>query len=336
MGADMTRADKCFHGLLVVLLSVMLLLGITEIGMRFLPKNIKLIRKNERSLLYRYDEELGWFPIENSKRRFTTTPRFEFSRDIEIEHNSRGFRDPEPVITAKPKIVFLGDSFVWGYNVTNQERFTDKLRERLPDWSLYNFGISGYGTDQEYLLLTKQFQFYLPDIVFLVFCAENDRDDNSHNVRYGRYYKPYFTVDGDNLTLNGTPVPKAENYFIASHEILAHSYWFALLANAYFRMSSPPAVKLADPTHRLIARMNHFVKTRGAEFLVGLTGADPELEKFLQGEGIRYADLSTPYRYPSDGYHWTPEGHSHVSEKIYDFLTKASAKDRVWPGNRSP
>lgn len=305
-------------------------MGITEIGMRFIFKNSRIITKDERNLTYRYDEELGWFPVESSKKRYNG------SRSIEFEHNSRGFRDSEHIVDTKPRILFLGDSFVWGYDVEKQERFTEKLREKLTDWSLYNLGVSGYGTDQEYLLLRRHYDFYSPKIVFLVFCTDTDENDNSHNVRYGRYYKPYFIANGDSLTLKGVPVPKSENYFIMRHNILAQSYWFILLTKAYFYITSPPSLKLNNPTHAIIENMNKFVKIRGAEFLVGLTDKHPELEKFLKDKDIHYVDLSNSYRYPSHGAHWTPDGHAFVSEIIYDFLMKGKYLQGFTVPNKTP
>ena len=320
----MALGEKRFLNWLILLLSVTLCIGITEIGMRFLLKNRLNIKKDERNLSYRYDEELGWFPVENSKKSYKGG-----SRSIEVEHNSRGFRDSEHIVDTKPGIIFLGDSFVWGYDVEKQERFTEKLRGKLAAWSIYNLGVSGYGTDQEYLLLRRHFEFYKPKIVFLVFGTESDEDDNSTNVRYKGYYKPYFIFDGESLTLKGVPVPKSANYFFLHHNILSHSYWFRLLTKAYFKYTAPPSLKLNDPTHAIIANMDKFVKFRGAEFLVGLTKENPELEKFLKDKDIHYVDLSNPYRYPSNGYHWTPAGHALVSERIYDFLTTGKYLQRL-------
>jgi len=122
-------------------------------------------------------------------------------------------------------MIFLGDSFVWGYDAEQQERFTEKLRANIPGWSIYNLGVSGYGTDQEYLLLRQQYDFYRPQIVFLIFCKDNDDEDNSRNERYGLYYKPYFTVDGAWLKLRGVPVPRSEAYFFSLHNLLVKSGW---------------------------------------------------------------------------------------------------------------
>lgn len=287
---------------------------VAELAVKVILKKNLFIRKDERNLTYRYDQELGWFPVENSKKRY------DGSRSIAVEHNSRGFRDAEPGVDTELRMVFLGDSFVWGYDAEKEERFTEKLRAKLPDWSLYNLGVSGYGTDQEYLLLKRNFDFYRPNIVFLIFCTDTDWDDNSSNVRYGRYYKPYFTVDGGHLMLGGVPVPKSENYFFGEHPLLSQSCWFVLFTKAYFRLTSPPALKLKNPTEAIFESLNQYIKAKGAEFLVGVTDKSPELERFLQRKDIPYVDLSNSYKYRTHGGHWTPEGNDYVSRKIHEFL----------------
>jgi len=314
----MVPRAKFFSNLLVFLLSLVFWIGVTEVAMRFFfSKQLGLV-EDEKNLTYRYDDQLGWFPVANSKNLYTG------SRSIQVEHNSRGFRDAEHIVDDKPGIIFLGDSFVWGYDVEKQERFTEKLREKLTDWSVYNLGVSGYGTDQEYLLLQQQYDFYHPNIVFLVFCIQNDEKDNTSKSRYKCYYKPYFISDGDNLILQGVPVHKSVNYFFMQHPLLSESYWFRLLSKAYFKISAPwSSAELKNPTQAILINMNKFVKGKGAKFAVGLTERSSSLEKFLQKEGIPYVDLENTYRYPSHGGHWTPEGHTFVSDKIYDFLLKA-------------
>ncbi len=95
-------------------------------------------------------------------------------------------------------------------------------------------------------------------------------------------------------------------------------------------------MKLDDPTHAIIANMYKFVKNRGAEFLVGLTRGNVKLEEFLKNKDIPYVDLSNLYRYPSNGYHWTPDGHGFVSQRIYDFLTEGKYLQRLAVPNTTP
>ena len=110
-------------------------------------------------------------------------------------------RTERAIARDRPGILFLGDSYLWGYDVEAAERFTDKLQVRHPEWSIYNLGVSGYGTDQEYLLLNRYFDEYKPQVVFLLFCEETDHEDNRSNMRYGGYYKPYCTITGNRLEL---------------------------------------------------------------------------------------------------------------------------------------
>ncbi len=274
--------------------------------------------EDERHLLYRYDATLGWFPAPNTRERVRA------SRMFTVMHNSAGFRDREHAPGERDVIVFLGDSFVWGYDVNANERFTDKLQARHPGWNVYNLGVSGYGTDQEYLLLQKYFASCKPRVVFLIFCTETDDLDNSTNVRYGGYYKPYCTVQGTRLELHGVPVPRGERVWLAEHDGLAHSYLVRLLVRTYFKPKSPPTLQNPSPTGAIIRDMQKFVQSQGAQLLVGITDRNPKLEEFLGYFEIPFVDLSTSLRYPRPEYgmHWTAEGHSYVCDRIEQFLVK--------------
>jgi len=302
--------------LALMLASLSIGVGLSEIGLRlFCAESLRIIQ-DDRSLLYRYDETLGWFPIANSSKVFFA------SRAIRVVHDSEGFRGPERSRNNKPGVLFLGDSFVWGYDVEAPERFTDKLQAKHPAWNVYNLGISGYGTDQELLLLERHFREYKPRVVFLVYCAETDEDDNRSNVRYGGYYKPYCIVAGDRLEMRGIPVPKSERVFLAEHEKLSRSLLVRLAARGYFKLTAPKVLRNPSPTWAILRTMQKYVTGQGALFVMGLTRSTPEMEEFLRRHGIPFVDLSTPLRYPSYGNHWTPEGHTFVCEQIEGMLVK--------------
>ena len=104
---------------------------------------------SERSLSYRYDAELGWAAVPGSSSVVNN------ARTVHAQHNSLGLRDIEFSLDAQPTILFLGDSFVWGLDAEAGERFTDLLRPHITGYKVLAAGISGYGTDQEYLLLKR-------------------------------------------------------------------------------------------------------------------------------------------------------------------------------------
>ena len=105
----------------------------------------------ERSLSYRYDPELGWAPIPNSNSVVTTARTIHANRNGLSVCATSNFAPR----MAGPRMLFLGDSFVWGLDAEAGERFTDLLRARLPGQQIVNAGVSGYGTDQEYLFLQR-------------------------------------------------------------------------------------------------------------------------------------------------------------------------------------
>lgn len=268
-------------------------------------------RPDERSLAYRYDSELGWFPKADDELTYTGM------REIHIAHNSMGFRDrPHELEKTKPRLVFLGDSFVWGYDVEQEERFTDLLQAEVGSIEVLNFGVSGYGTDQCYLLIQKYFDRYRPDAVIYMF-SDTDVRDNSVNFNYGAYYKPYYVLADGKLELRGVPVPRSSVW----------TRWMRAITDRFPRLSNKE-----DVTPHLVSAMDGFVKSKGASFAVGLIDDDPRLREHLGKEGIPYFDLThvdERFRYPGHGFHWTPEGHRQVASAVRAFLLHNSARGKT-------
>jgi len=261
---------------------------------------------------FRYDRTLGWFPMPNDRRSAGVyTP-------IEVVNNSLGLRGAEYTVTSRPGIMFLGDSFVWGHDVQESERFTDKLQLKHPEWSIYNFGVTGYGTDQEFLLLQRHFARFNPRLVCLIFCVENDHEDNSLPIRNGAF-KPYYTTNSAGLRLNGVPVPWSEQLFCSAHRSLSRSYLFRGIVRAARKLTIPPAVRHDDPTTAIIAEIQKYLNARNVPFIIGLTAPDPPLAHFLKESKIACLDLSAANRFPGD-YHWSAQGHSFVSENLEQLL----------------
>jgi lysophospholipase L1-like esterase len=294
----------------IVVVSILLTCSAGELFLRFFFADRLKIHEDERSILYRYDQKLGWSLQQNLTRQFTG------SKTVMVRNNSRGFRDIEHQPELKPGIMFIGDSFVWGYDVEADDRFTEKLRNLLPDWNIYNLGVSGYSTDQELLLLKEQFEYYKPSIVFLVFCSYNDSIDNSaNNIFKGLYYKPYFDPQ-HNMALKGIPVPKSLTYFCRQHPGLSRSYLIRLLVKAF----APRLITVEDPTRNIIQEMKQYVTQHGSTLVIGLTEPHGSLEYFLRTEKIPFLQLDGVERFPDNGWHWTPAGHTAISERIYQFL----------------
>ncbi len=258
-----------------------------------------------------YDSTLGWFPVPNYRT---------VGEEPSVTNNSMGFRGAEFRRGGKAGILFLGDSFVWGYDIPAvEDRFSDKLQARHPDWNVYNTGVVGYSTDQEFLLLRRMFDSLKPQVVFLLFCTENDRKDNSASISYG-CYKPHFTTNATGIELHGVPVPCSEGLCCSEHSLLSHSYLFRLAVRVWKKITLPPPVVHEDPTLPIILEMNKYVQGKGACFVVGLTAPDSEVQQLLQAHGIPWIDLNTDKRLSDTTGHWSVEGNSFAAERIEQFL----------------
>jgi len=266
--------------------------------------------------IYNYDAELGWFPVPNTDVTFTGM------RTVRVRHNSLGLRDIEHDTAPKPTIAFVGDSFVWGYDAEENERFTEVLRARMPERRIVNAGVTAYGTDQEYLALRRLWDRIKPDVVVLVVCVDNDRKDNTVNTRNDGPYKPYFAMTSDGGgDFKGIPVPWSRHLYFADNWLARNSRVVRVAVSAYVLITNPQ-VTVPDPTERLIGMMREFVQSKGAKFLVGLQYREPQLEDFLGTQKIPFVSFDGAEHEQGDGDHWTPKGHELVAERLLKLFSE--------------
>lgn len=189
---------------LLVLASVTLCMGVIEVWLRLFdpaPFYLWFVRQD---VITEHDPILGWKGRPNLIEVFSS-PAYK----TVIEHNSQGFRDIEHGRhnQEKPAIVFLGDSFTWGFEVHFEDMFVNRLRRRLSKYSVFNLSQSRYGTDQE-LLTFQNWHTANPLELVVVMFYENDIADNNSDERWG-YPKPLFQMRDDELILTNVPVPKS-------------------------------------------------------------------------------------------------------------------------------
>ena len=311
------RVGRALRSACVTLCITVATLAAIEIMLRIADLRILREGSSERSLAYRYDAELGWAPVPNSSAVVTN------ARTFHLQHNSLGFRDIEFKRDGRPTALILGDSFVWGVDAEANERFTDLLRSRLPDLNIVNAGVSGYGTDQEYLLLQRLWPTIQPALVVLIFCTDNDRLDNATNIRYDGYQKPYFaTAANGELVLRGQPVPLSRQLYI-KQSWLVHHLWLARLAAFAYVELQHPQVYVPDPTEKIVSKMREFVEAHGARLVVGVQSRDDQLTRHLQAEQIPFVSFEGAETYSSRfGGHWLPSGHKLVAERLLGLLSE--------------
>jgi lysophospholipase L1-like esterase len=257
-----------------------------------------------------YDETLGWSHPPNRAGVFAYQ---DFS--VEVQINSAGLRDfeyPLERVPGKSRILLLGDSTTWGFGVEQDETFGSLLEQLRPDWEVINAGVSGYGTDQEFLYYKSKGAAYKPDVVLLSFSG-NDPENSFHPVQYW-HNKPVFRLNGESLELTNVPVPpesltqKLANYIAQNTYFLrTASHMFLQYRNGAGKANSfqvgsqedasapgeeaadseaeqPDPLKLAkeDLVIRIILELDQEVRANGARLVVvgSSIGGSPSKDLF--------------------------------------------------------
>lgn len=164
-------------------------------------------------MLIQYDHQIGHRFVPNMKARIPNENGGYF-----VNTNSLGFRSDVPFCKEKtngPRILFFGDSYTAGDNCENAERFSDKVGQML-NAEVFNYGLSGSGTDQHLLIYERFARDIEADLIVL--CVQVDsmkRIQVSHRESIDRITgervlvpKPYFQLEGEELVLKNVPVPR--------------------------------------------------------------------------------------------------------------------------------
>ena len=297
-------------GLILIMLIVVFSVG--EILSRVLLGDKLRTYISERDVAFQHHPELGWTGQKDIHISLTA------SRKMIIKHNSKGFRDKEFVPTEKPVLLFLGDSFIWGYDSNVGERFTDLVQAETPDWQTVNLGVSGYGLDQAFMLLRREIDVYKPKVIFWLI-SKNDREDNSTNVRYGGFYKPYTLVENNVLSWHGTPVPMGLSYHYSTNPTLSTSFLYRTLSALWIQKRNP-ILENPDPTHTILSEAKQFLDKEGVLLLIGFNYLDEPLQQYCRDIGLSFVNLQNPHYYKTFGSHWTADGHVFAKEHLMDFF----------------
>jgi hypothetical protein len=314
--------------------------------------------------LYQLDPQLGW-SLRAHRHGWRTS---DGARGYAII-NPAGFRDREhPLDKPDPvyRIAVLGDEYseaapvalrdTWWWQLEPQLQRCDFQPGKLIE--VLNFGVAGYSTAQELMLLQTRVMRYAPDLVLLQF-APDDVIDNSYALAPNKL-RPFYLLDAHGLPRideSFTTAPDFERgmqtrYRLAA-EIADHTRAFQLVRELARQTLIAPAhadeVPLGAPsdslheqawriTEALIAKMNDYVRRNGAALdLVAVPAAAEE------GHGVAYADQRlaalgkrldlpvialAPYmhraHYRASGA-WTVEGHRAAAAALAQRLCPATA-----------
>lgn len=161
-----------------------------ELALRLLGLSYPLFMQPDTNLGWSFRPNVsGWSQNENTV--YLRTNRFGF----------RGADWSEQPASDRMRIAVLGDSFVDSSNLADEHVLTSVIEEHLAACpalannraEVLNFGVSGYGTAQQYLMLQQQVASFRPNLVLLALYVGNDVMNNSLALSAeNQKARPYF------------------------------------------------------------------------------------------------------------------------------------------------
>jgi hypothetical protein len=193
--------------------------------------------------------------------------RWRAEGDAWVSISSAGLRDVEHAEGPRPdvlRVAILGDSYAEALQVEREESFWNVMALHLADCATLgehpvepiNFGVSGFGTVQELVVLRERAWRYAPDFVVLLF-VPNDVRNNSRELE-GDPMRPYARLVDGRLELDRS--------FLESD-----AYRYATSRYPSFRSAATSrsrVVQLIDETRRLRRRAAARAEGRNSQDLV--------------------------------------------------------------------
>jgi hypothetical protein len=190
--------ERLVIGAAFALISIFACAAVMEGGLRVVHAMGRPLEAS-RHYFFSHDSLLGW------RHRPGSVATFKNQR---VSINAAGLRDDElaPEGTSNTfRILFLGDSQVFGDGVSHESTFVERLQRELPHVDAINGAVIGYGTDQQLLYFEREGAALRPGLTIVGLNAYDLRDNISKRVRSG-YQKPVFDIRQGELALTNVPI----------------------------------------------------------------------------------------------------------------------------------
>lgn len=185
---------------------------------------------NTHRQIFCYNKDIGHLFVPNLNARIMNE-----NGGYYVRSNSLGFRSDvefKEKKSDKPRILFFGDSNTAADGVSNNERFSELVGKHF-NVEVYNFALSGSGTDQQYLIQQKYTQKIEADLIVFGILVDNiERNKVAYRESINPYTKknvltskPYFKLEKGKLKLSNSPVSKIK---LNQEEIEPHMVQWAI------------------------------------------------------------------------------------------------------------
>lgn len=286
--------------------------------------DLEEVLANNNSDWLRADDDLGWVCQQKSQLHFPSPP----NEGIHYQINEEGFRMPfdlkDTVSKDQKKILLLGDSFMFGIYLTEEETIAAQLQKaKGAAYTFYTIAIPGWGIDQMYLAYQKYVDLIQPDQVVLAF-IDDDLMRSLEILFHGCGRKPCLKME-DNQLVENKDNPQIWEYLCWNNQIgnrllVANYQRKAVALNQFF-------LKDIIQNEKAAGRHPAFIRI---PVKVDLDKKEPRnifcMQELMDATGVRYKELYHSfskmgavgydlYYIPDDG-HFTAAGAAMLAKEL--------------------
>ena len=248
---------------------------------------------------YACDADLGW----NSREgRFDLVWEAHqgVSKNTNWSNGRRATAEVEPVrsATSRPQVMFFGDSFIQGYQLSDWETLPWIVQKRHPEVDVSNFGVGNFGTYQCYLDMKRW--VHGPVSVYHLFNTfhEGRNAADAGWLRINRKLPagcsyPYAELSGNDDLLYRQS--QGNLVWFLSHKLRTSALIqdYRDIFESFRRVHNKRRL-----SQTLLAKMNELVQGQGGKFTVLLFDMTPEERKdyrmYLESHSIGFVDCDHP------------------------------------------
>lgn len=332
---------------LIILVNIALILILGEIVSRVFPSLFDKPPPFNTAVL---DNQLGWKQKGGYQYEGEQTSLNQEIYPVKLTYTDSGFRKYDKLAPDSiARVLVIGDSFTQAIEVSDGKTYYDYL-EKDNDFKVFAYGMAGYGTLQEYMILDKYIDDIKPQIVVLQFCS-NDFIDNELDVEKQASYqvglwRPYLQENGE--ILYNSPLGFIERHLIKSNFLkFLRDKWQRLKYHLGIKKKNSSEEQIVKKGRKfepyrqsqIITRMilekmklrltpdtklyvmNSDVYKEQADDLEQICqSVEIPLIKFPKKKMVEARKINEVYT--SDGFHWNEQGHQLIGENLKQYLLK--------------
>ena len=184
-----------------MLVLIALLLGLGELVIRsvhLLRDGIPFFESNAGGRIgpITLDQDLGWKATEHYQEALVEKTQQGILYPVRRSQTQYGFRQFGDLKSNRLKMLVIGDSFTHATAVSDDKTY-HAILAKLLDIEVFAYGVGGYGTLQEFLILDRYFDVIHPDVILWQYCINDFINNDNQLERLSRinnngWIRPYW------------------------------------------------------------------------------------------------------------------------------------------------